>query len=171
MVVVVLFQVRVARRVTDRRSAARVAGRAGWLMLAACAVYALSGGHLGPGPAVAVLLAAAAIQVFGEMMQGAAAWELGFGLAPADRQGQYQGLFGMGPQIARMLGPLLLTTLLSAGGRRAGSCWAPCSWRPASRSGRWSAGPSAPAPRSPRPRPPRRSRAASATAHRCRGGW
>jgi MFS family permease len=112
MVVVVLCQVRVARRVTDRRSAARVAGRAGWLMLAACAVYALSGGHLGVGAAVAVLLAAAAIQVFGEMMQGAAAWELGFGLAPADRQGQYQGLFGMGPQIARMLGPLLLTTLL-----------------------------------------------------------
>jgi MFS family permease len=112
MVVVVLCQVRVARRVTDRRGAARVAGRAGWLMLAACGVYALSGGHLGAGAAVAVLLAAAAIQVFGEMMHGAAAWELGFGLAPADRQGQYQGLFGMGPQVARMLGPLLLTTLL-----------------------------------------------------------
>ena len=112
MVVVVVCQVRVARRVTDRPGAARVAGRAGWLMLAACAVYALSGGRLGAGAAVAVLLAAAAIQVFGEMMHGAAAWELGFGLAPADRQGQYQGLFGMGPQIARMLGPLLLTTLL-----------------------------------------------------------
>ena len=112
MLVVVFFQVRVAHRVTDRRGAVRAAGRAGWLMLAACAVYALSGGHLGAGAAVAVLLAAAAIQVFGEMTQGAAAWELGFGLAPADRQGQYQGLFGMGPQIARMLGPLLLTTLL-----------------------------------------------------------
>jgi MFS family permease len=112
MLVVVVFQVRVARRVTDRLEAVRAAGRAGWLMLAACAVYALSGGHLGAGAAVAVLLAAAAIQVFGEMTQGAAAWELGFGLATADRQGQYQGLFGMAPQGARMLGPLLLTTLL-----------------------------------------------------------
>ncbi|GAA3828329.1 MFS transporter [Sphaerisporangium flaviroseum] len=112
MLTVVAFQVRVARRVTDRRSATRVAGRAGLLMLVACAVFALSGGHLGPVPAIAILLVAAAIQVFGEMMQGAAAWELGFGLAPADKQGQYQGLFGMGPQIARMLGPVLLTTLL-----------------------------------------------------------
>jgi MFS family permease len=112
MLSVVLFQVRVAGRVTDLRSAARIAGRAGWVMLAACAVYAVSGGHLGALAAVAVLVVAAIIQVFGEMMQGAGGWELSFGLAPADKQGQYQGFYGMGPQIARMLGPVLLTTLL-----------------------------------------------------------
>jgi MFS family permease len=112
MLSVVLFQVRVARQVTDLRSAARATGRAGWLMLAACTVYALSGGRIGAWATVAVLLAAAVIQVFGEMMQGAGGWELSFGLAPADKQGQYQGFFGMGPQIARMLGPVLLTTLL-----------------------------------------------------------
>ncbi len=112
MLSVVVFQVRVARRVTDLRTAARVTGRAGWLMLAACAVYALSGARIGAWPAVAVLLAAAAIQVFGEMMQGAGGWELSFALAPADKQGQYQGFYGMAPQIARMLGPMLLTSLL-----------------------------------------------------------
>jgi hypothetical protein len=46
------------------------------------------------------------------MMQGAGGWELGFGLAPADWHGQYQGFYGMGPQFARMLGPVLLITLL-----------------------------------------------------------
>ncbi|MGW8884544.1 MFS transporter [Streptomyces sp. NPDC055749] len=112
MLSVVLFQVRVARRVTDLRTAARTIRRAGWLMLAACAVYAVSGSPMGAPAAVAVLLAAAVIQVFGEMMQGAGGWELGFGLAPSDKQGQYQGFFGMGPQFARMLGPVLLTTLL-----------------------------------------------------------
>ncbi|MFI6534134.1 MFS transporter [Nonomuraea sp. NPDC050547] len=112
MLSVVIFQVRVARRVTDLPGAARVGGRSGWVFLAACLVYAVSGAHIGPWAAVAVLVAAALVQVFGEMMQGAAAWELGFGLAPADKQGQYQGFFGMGPQIARMLGPVLMTTLL-----------------------------------------------------------
>ncbi|MBB5083072.1 MFS transporter [Nonomuraea endophytica] len=112
MLSVVIFQVRVARQVTDLPSAAKVAARSGWIFLAACLVYAVSGAHIAPWVAVAVLVAAALIQVFGEMMQGAAAWELGFTLAPADKQGQYQGFFGMGPQIARMLGPVLMTTLL-----------------------------------------------------------
>lgn len=112
MLTVVVFQVRVARSVTDLGSAAKVSGRAGWVLLAACAVYAVSGAEIGAWAAVAVLLVAAVIQVFGEMMQGACAWEAGFALAPADKQGQYQGFFGMGPQIARMLGPVLLTTLL-----------------------------------------------------------
>jgi MFS family permease len=112
MLGVVLFQVRVARPVTTVRTAARSIVRAGWLMFAACAVYALSGAHLSALVAVLVLSLGAAIQVFGEMLQGAGAWELGFTLAPVERQGQYQGFFGMAPQIARMLGPLLLTTLL-----------------------------------------------------------
>lgn len=112
MLSVVAFQVRVARRVTDLRSATVVAGRAGWLMLVACLVYALSGGRAGAWAAVAVLLTAAVIQVFGEMLQGAAGWEVSFGLAPADKHGQYQGFFGMAPQIARMLGPVVLITLL-----------------------------------------------------------
>ncbi|SDM37324.1 MFS transporter [Allokutzneria albata] len=116
MLGVVAFQVRMARQVTGLRTATRATGRAGWLMLAACAVYALSGFDLGAGVAVAVLVVAAVIQVFGEMLHGAGSWEIGFALAPPDRQGQYQGFFGMGPQIARMLGPVLLTALLIGGG-------------------------------------------------------
>lgn len=112
MLSVVAFQVRVARQVTGLGSATVVAGRAGWLMLAACLVYALSAGRAATWVAVAALLTAAVIQVFGEMMHGAAGWELSFGLAPADKHGQYQGFFGMAPQVARMLGPVVLITLL-----------------------------------------------------------
>ncbi|MEV5411271.1 MFS transporter [Thermopolyspora sp. NPDC052614] len=112
MLSVALFQVRVARQVTDLRTAARTSARGGVLMLIACLVYALSSGHIGVWGAIAVLLVAAAIQVFGEMMQGASGWELSFALAPDGKQGQYQGFYGMAPQIARMLGPVLVTTLL-----------------------------------------------------------
>jgi len=46
------------------------------------------------------------------MMQSGGAWEISFALAPAHRQGQYQGFFGTGTAVARMLGPVLLTTLI-----------------------------------------------------------
>ncbi|MEV6104372.1 MFS transporter [Streptomyces sp. NPDC051940] len=112
MLSVVAFQVRVARQVTGLPTAVRTTARAGWVLLAACGVYALSGFSTGAAVAVGVLVVAALIQVFGEMMHGAGAWELGFGLARDGKQGQYQGFFGMGPQIARMLGPVVMTTLL-----------------------------------------------------------
>lgn len=111
MLGVALFQVRLAARVTGPVSACRSVRAAGALLLVACCAYALSA--FGPAPvAVLVLLVAAALQVVGEMMQGAGAWELGFVLAPPGRQGQYQGCYGMGAAVARMVGPLLLTTLV-----------------------------------------------------------
>lgn len=112
MLTVVLFQVRVSGRVDGPRGAARASRRAGLLMLAACAVFASSAAHVGAVAAVASLLGAALIQVFAEMAHSASATELGFNLAPDGRQGQYQGFFGMAPQIARMAGPMVMTTLL-----------------------------------------------------------
>ncbi|CAG6393675.1 MFS transporter [Streptomyces cocklensis] len=112
MLSVVAFQVRVARQVTSLPTASRTTAKAGLLLFAACLVYAVTGTSLGAFWAVCVLLAGAFVQVFGEMMQGAGAWEIGFGLAPDGKQGQYQGFFGMAPQIARMLGPTVMTTLL-----------------------------------------------------------
>ena len=35
-----------------------------------------------------------------------------FGLAPTDKVGQYQGVFGVGATMADMLGPLVLTALV-----------------------------------------------------------
>ncbi len=109
---VVLFQVRIARRVNGLRSATRYIRYAGALMMATCAVFALSATGRSAWSAAAVLLAAALLQVVAEMMQASGSWEISFGLAPADKQGQYQGFFGSGVAVARMVGPLLLTALI-----------------------------------------------------------
>jgi len=117
---VTLFQVKVARRVNDLKSAARSIRYAGIAMLAACAVFALSAGGFSATGAAVVLVAGAALLVLGEMLLASGAWEISFGLAPADKQGQYQGFFGSGPAIARMLGPVLLTTMVLG--------WGPIGW-------------------------------------------
>jgi MFS family permease len=107
---VLLFQVRVARRVKSLADATSAVRRAGLVMFAACAVFALS-----PYGWV-FLIAAGCLQVVGEMLLASGSWEIGFGLAPDDRQGQYQGFFGTGTAVARMLGPVALTTLVLDGG-------------------------------------------------------
>ncbi len=117
---VALFQVRIARSVTDLRTATRSVRFAGVAMLAACGVFALSAIGLAPVGAAAVLAVAAALLTLGEMKLASGAWEISFGLAPADKQGQYQGFFGTGPAVARMLGPALLTTLVLG--------WGPIGW-------------------------------------------
>jgi MFS family permease len=111
MVAVALFQVRVARRVHDLRSANRSVALAGAVLLAACAVFAASSQGGTAWVAALVLLAGAALQVLGEMLLSSGAWEISFGLAPDGKHGQYQGFFGSGLAAARAIGPLLLTTL------------------------------------------------------------
>ncbi|MGV9425821.1 MFS transporter [Streptomyces sp. NPDC003656] len=113
---VVLFQVRMAARVRDLPSASRAIRHAGVVLLAACACFALSATGTTAWTAGLVLLAAACVQVLGEMLLGSGSWEIGFALAPPDKQGQYQGFYGAGTAVARLIGPLLLTTLVLSGG-------------------------------------------------------
>ncbi|MFF8862002.1 MFS transporter [Streptomyces sp. NPDC015139] len=108
---VTLFQVRAATAVTGIGSAVRVLRRSGLVMLASCAVFALSAGR-SAWPAAAILVAGAVLQVMAEMQQSAGSWQLSFDLAPADRMGEYQGFFGTGVTVARTLGPLVVTWLL-----------------------------------------------------------
>ncbi len=117
---VALFQVRIARSVKDLRTATRSVRYAGIAMLAACSVFAFSATMLNAAAAAVVLVLAAALLTLGEMKLASGAWEISFGLAPADKQGQYQGFFGTGPAIARMLGPALLTTVVLG--------WGPIGW-------------------------------------------
>ncbi|MDQ1027652.1 MFS family permease [Streptomyces umbrinus] len=108
---VMLFQVRMARGVRGPASATRAVRRSGLVMLASCAVFALSAG-VSPWMAVGVLTVGAVLQVVAEMQQSAGSWQLSFDLAPADRVGEYQGFFGTGVTVARTAGPLVLTSLL-----------------------------------------------------------
>lgn len=109
---VLLFQVRTAGAVTGLGSASRAVRRAGLLLLVSCAVFAGSAARLPLWMTGALLVAAAGLQVVGEMHQSAGSWQISFDLAPAHRLGQYQGFFGSGVAVARTLGPLVLTTLL-----------------------------------------------------------
>jgi MFS family permease len=111
-ITVVLFQVRVAGRVTSVASAARQVRWASVVLLAACTVFALSALGTSAVLACVILLSAALLETIGEMMQAGGSWEIGFALAPQDKLGQYQGLYGNGLAVARMLGPLLLTSLI-----------------------------------------------------------
>ncbi|KDN18142.1 MFS transporter [Amycolatopsis rifamycinica] len=111
-VVVVVLQVRVAGRLTGLGSAARMVRRSGVVLLASCVAFALSALGTSPAVAFAVLVAGALVQVLGEMLQSAGSWEIGFALAPADKQGEYQGFFGSGTSVARAVGPVLLSTVV-----------------------------------------------------------
>ncbi|MFD9724902.1 MFS transporter [Streptomyces sp. NPDC059072] len=111
-VAVMLFQVRVARPVTDLDSARRALRVSGLVMAVSCVVFALSALPGAGWAAAGLLVAGAVLQVDAEMRQSAGSWQIGFSLAPADRMGQYQGFFGTGVPVARTLGPLVLTSLL-----------------------------------------------------------
>ncbi|UYO97005.1 MFS transporter [Microbacterium sp. M28] len=104
---VVLFQVRASRGTHDVRTAGRVTLIAGWLMAAACIVYALAAG-LPTWVAIAVLLSAAVLHTFAEILSQAGAWGLSFELADSVRAGAYQGVFGMGFSVGALAAPILV---------------------------------------------------------------
>ncbi len=107
---VVLFQVRASRGTADLPGAARASRRAGVAIGAACVLFAAAGG-MPTAAAVALLVAGALAHVVGELWHSAAGWGISFGLAPAHAQGQYQGTYGMGFSLGRMVAPVLVTTL------------------------------------------------------------
>ena len=108
---VVGLQVPVTKRIDELRSAVRAFRVAGVALLGCCAAFALSAGR-GPWVAAGTLAVAAALHVYGEMVQSAGSWVIGYELAPATKQGQYQGLFNTGIAAVQMIGPVSLTLLL-----------------------------------------------------------
>jgi len=115
-VAVALFQVRMARGSDDvTGSAATMLRGCAWIA-AAFAVIAFSDGP-GATVAVALLLAGASIHVVGEMISSGGQWGVSMGLAPVERQGQYQGFAGLGFSVSQVAGPALITVLCIEWGR------------------------------------------------------
>jgi len=110
-VTVVLFQVRVSRGIGTVREGARATTKAGFVLAGACVVFAASG-YGGPWIAVGLLVLGALVQVGGELLQASGSWAIGFGLAPDDAQGQYQGLYNTGFSLSAMLAPAVLVALV-----------------------------------------------------------
>jgi MFS family permease len=110
-IMVVLFQVRASRGASDAAGGALALRRAGILLAACCALFALAAGQP-PWVAAAILLAGAAVHVLGELLYSAGSWALSFELAPEHAQGQYQGVFNMSIQLAGTVTPVLATVLI-----------------------------------------------------------
>jgi len=107
---VVLFQVRVTRGIDSPTAGARAMRRAGLVLFAACLLFASAEGVPRAG-AIAVLVAAAAVHVYGEILQSAGTFTLNIELAPDHAQGQYQGLAGSAMTLSFMLAPAIVALL------------------------------------------------------------
>lgn len=115
-IMVVLFQVRVGKRVQTLRQGGAAWRRAGVIFLVSCSAMGLAAGL--PAWAAGLLLAAAVIvHTCGEMWQSSGMFALDYGLAPAHAQGQYQGLAGIGNFAGQALSPIILVGLVLSGGR------------------------------------------------------
>ncbi len=113
-VIVVLLQVRLSRGTDTVAGAARVMRHAGWVMAVACGLWAAAGWVRGDdwvpaAIATAVLVLAAVAHSLAEITSSAAGWALSFELAPADRVGAYQGVYGTGYAVAAMIAPTVVT--------------------------------------------------------------
>ncbi|MFD9335462.1 MFS transporter [Streptomyces sp. NPDC060028] len=109
-ILVVVLQVRFSRSIGDVPSAGRAMRRAGAALSAGLVLMALAEK---PPSALAVLLLAAGTVAYtlGEIWHSAASAEYSFGLAPADAQGQYAGVFGLGHGLAEGVSPAVMSAL------------------------------------------------------------
>ena len=101
---VVAFQTRAARGISEPRTGARASLQGAGAVAGACVVFSLTGGAA-LVPACALLVAGALLHAFGEIRQAAGSWTIAFDLAPDHAQGQYQGTYKMGGDIAKMFAP------------------------------------------------------------------
>lgn len=109
-VVVVLFQVAVARRVGTVQAGIRATLLSGVLFLVACAVFGLSAG-VPATLAVALLGLGALVHVLGELCQASASFVFGFELPPDEAMGQYQGVWGMTFSVSSFAAPTAMALL------------------------------------------------------------
>lgn len=115
-VMVALLQVRFSRGSDSVPSGASSLLRGGVLIALGFTLIGLAdGAPLRVG--VTVLLAGALVHVVGEMIGSGGQWSLQMGLAPHERQGQYQGFSSLGFALISVVGPPLVTVLCVHGGR------------------------------------------------------
>jgi len=110
------FQVRVSRGIGTPLTAAKGTVLSGGALAASCLVFALTAGGSGVA-VVALILAAGALHLVGELLFVASSWGLSVPLMPADAPSEYQGVFATGEAAALMAAPMLMTTLIAGWGQ------------------------------------------------------
>jgi hypothetical protein len=109
-VAVGVFQVRLSKGAEDVTTGANAVLRGGLWIAASFVLIAFTDGATRE-VAVPLLLLSACVHVVGEMVTSSGQWGVTMGLAPVERQGQYQGFAGLGFSLSRVAAPTLITTL------------------------------------------------------------
>lgn len=113
---VALLQVRLTRGIDLVVPSSRAMARSGLWIAGGFALVAFASGQ--PAwMAIVLLCAGALVHVVGEMIGSAGQWGVQMGLAPRERQGQYQGFAGVGFSLSHMVAPTLITLLCIEWGR------------------------------------------------------
>ena len=115
-VLVIALQVRSSGGVAGTEAAFRATRWGSWLVAAACLVLAMAHDVSSTWVLVSAMVVAVIVLTLGEIRTSAAAWSLGFGLAPEEAQGEYQAAFGIGMAAERLVGPFLATSVVAAWG-------------------------------------------------------
>ena len=105
---VALFQVRLSRRADSVEAGAKALVRGAWWIAAGFAIVGLAErGNM--WVAIAALVVGSLVHVVGEMIGSGGQWGLQMGLAPHERQGQYQGFAGLGFSVLAVVAPPVVT--------------------------------------------------------------
>ncbi len=115
-VLVVLLQVRTARRIAARRGISAGYRTAALAFVVACVAFALAAGA-STQVAVVLLVMALAALTLGELENTAGEWFLSVELAPHHLRGRYLGLFKTSTALQQAIGPLVVTAILVHWGR------------------------------------------------------
>lgn len=112
---VIGLQVRFSRGADTPGRSRRVLYYAGVALAATCVLFALSSK---PGPVGAVILLTLAVLALtaGELWQAIAGWALPVDHAPEGRRAEYLSVFNLGVTVQGILGPLLVTALITLRG-------------------------------------------------------
>ena len=103
-VMVALFQVRLSRGADSVEAGAKAMVTGGWFIAAGFVVVGLAD-HGSLWFVIAALVVGSLVHVVGEMIGSGGQWSLQMGLAPHERQGQYQGFAGLGFSVMAVIGP------------------------------------------------------------------
>jgi hypothetical protein len=115
-IAVALFQVRLSRGAESVTSRAAAMFRGGTWIAASFVLLAFTDG-VAREVAIPLLLLSASVHVVGEMVSSSGQWGVSMGLAPVERQGQYQGFAALAFSLSRVAAPTLITTLCIEWGR------------------------------------------------------
>lgn len=115
-VLAITFQVHFTRRIKSSRDGTRALRYAGF-SLAAFSLVLIASAHARSWLTITLLVLATVLLTMGELLQSAGSWELSYRHAPAALRTEYLSVFTLGSSAVGIVGPALVTLVLSQGAK------------------------------------------------------